>query len=94
MAIKAQVPVVPVALAGTRRVMEKGDWRISPGHVTVRVGEPIPTAGLALRDRDRLSAQVREAVLALREAGGGTQSEAADGKPATTSATARLERTA
>lgn len=94
MAIKAQVPVVPVALAGTRRVMAKGDWRISPGHVTVRVGQPIPTDGLTLRDRDRLSAQAREAVLALRDAGGGARPEAEGGQPATASATARLERTA
>ncbi len=94
MAIKAQVPVIPVAVAGTRRVMEKGDWRISPGHVTVRVGQPIPTAGLTLRDRDRLSGQAREAVVALRDAGGSTPSETEDGQPATASAAARLERTA
>ena len=94
MAIKAQVPVVPVAVAGTRRVMEKGGWRISPGQVTVRVGQPIPTAGLTLRDRDRLSAQAREAVLGLRDAGAGSRPEAAGEKPADASATGHLELTA
>ena len=94
MAIKAQVPVVPVALAGTRRVMAKGDWRISPGHVRVRVGQPIPTTGLTLRDRDRLSGQVREAILALRDADGGTPAKAAGTEPEGASAAGHLELTA
>ncbi len=80
MAIKAQTPVVPVALVGTRRIMKKGDWKILRGHVTVRVGEPIPTAGLTLRDRDDLSARAREAILGLREAAAATRSEAAEGQ--------------
>ena len=69
MAIKAQVPVVPVALIGTRRIMKKGSWRIESGHVTIRVGHPISTAGLTLRDRDRLSKQAREAIAALKAGG-------------------------
>lgn len=69
MAIKAQVPVLPVAVSGSRKVMPKGSWRISPGRVTIRVGHPIDTAGLTLKDRDRLSRKAREAVAALK--GGG-----------------------
>ena len=69
MAIKAQVPVVPVAVFGTRRVMKKGSWKISPGTVTIRVGRPIETTGLSLRDRDRLSKQARAAIAELREGG-------------------------
>ncbi len=66
MAIRAQVPVVPVAVVGTRRVMPKDSWTISPGRVTIRVGRPISTAGLALRDRERLSRRAREAIGRLR----------------------------
>lgn len=69
MAVKAQVPVLPVAVVGSRKVMRKGSWKISPGRVTIRVGRPIHTTGLTLKDRDRLARRAREAVAALR--GGG-----------------------
>lgn len=65
MAIKSQVPVVPVAILGTRRIMEKGSWRMSSGTATVIVGDPIDTSGLTLRDRNRLSRECRDAILGL-----------------------------
>jgi 1-acyl-sn-glycerol-3-phosphate acyltransferase len=43
MAIKAGVPIVPMALTGTRQFLG--------GTVTVRVGEPIRTVGLRVSDR-------------------------------------------
>jgi 1-acyl-sn-glycerol-3-phosphate acyltransferase len=65
MAIQAQVPIVPVAIHGGRASMRKGSPIVRPVDVTVRVGEPIPTAGLTLDDRDRLIGQVRAAVESL-----------------------------
>jgi 1-acyl-sn-glycerol-3-phosphate acyltransferase len=65
MAIKAQVPVVPVAIVGADRAMPKGQLYVTPGEVTVRFGEPVPTAGMTLEDRDALSERVRSALLAL-----------------------------
>jgi 1-acyl-sn-glycerol-3-phosphate acyltransferase len=59
MAIQAQVPVVPVAIRGGRDAMRKGSGIVRPVHVSVRVGKPVPTAGLAVSDRDRLLQQVR-----------------------------------
>ncbi len=59
MAIKAQVPVVPVALHGTAEAMPRGRFWVRPGIVRVEVGEPIPTAGLTIHDRDRLMETVR-----------------------------------
>jgi 1-acyl-sn-glycerol-3-phosphate acyltransferase len=59
MAIKAQAPVVPVAIRGARDAMRKGSPWIQPVHVGVIFGEPIPTAGLGLDDRDGLVAAVR-----------------------------------
>jgi 1-acyl-sn-glycerol-3-phosphate acyltransferase len=67
MAIQAQVPVVPVAIRGGRASMRKGSPIVRPVRVVVRVGEPIPTAGLTLDDRDALIARVRAAVQALLE---------------------------
>jgi len=65
LAIKAQVPVVPVALIGTYEMLPFGSGTMLPGPVTMRIGQPIPTAGLTNKDREALSQQTREAILAL-----------------------------
>ena len=69
MAIEAQVPVVPVAISGGRAAMRKGSPIVRPVHVTVRIGRPVPTAGLTLNDRDALIAQVRGEVQKLLQEG-------------------------
>jgi 1-acyl-sn-glycerol-3-phosphate acyltransferase len=66
MAINAQVPVVPVAVQGGRAAMRKGSAFVRPVRVSVRIGTPIPTAGLTLDDRDALIERVRRAVENLR----------------------------
>ena len=65
MAIQAQVPVVPVAIRGGRNAMRKGSPIVRPVHVTVRIGAPVPTAGLTLADRDDLIDRVRGEVQKL-----------------------------
>ena len=62
MAIKAQVPVVPVAVQGGTASMRKGSRVILPTTVTVRIGAPIPTKGMELADRQRLADMVRAEV--------------------------------
>ena len=69
MAIDAQVPIVPVAVSGGRDAMRKGSAVVRPARVSVRVGTPIPTAGLTLADRDRLIERVRGIVQGLLDAG-------------------------
>src|SRR6185312_2151166 len=54
MALKAQAPVVPVAIKGARDAMRKGSPLIYPARVTIRFGTPIETGTLTLDDRDRL----------------------------------------
>jgi 1-acyl-sn-glycerol-3-phosphate acyltransferase len=62
MAIKAQAPIVPVAVSGGRAAMRKGSRIVRPVTVSVRIGEPIDTAGLALGERDALIAQTRSRI--------------------------------
>ena len=62
MAIKAQAPIVPVAVSGGREAMRKGSRLIWPVTVNVDLGPPIPTGGLATTDRDSLVEQVRESI--------------------------------
>ncbi len=65
MAIEAGVPVVPVALSGTGAVLPRTGFRVRPGTIRVRVGRPIPTAGLAQAERARLAERVRDEVVRL-----------------------------
>jgi 1-acyl-sn-glycerol-3-phosphate acyltransferase len=59
MALKAQAPIVPVAIQGGRDAMRRGSKIIQPVHVSIRVGEPIETAGMDMSQRDVLIARVR-----------------------------------
>ena len=65
MAMKAEAPIVPVAIKGARDAMKKGSPVIRPVRVTVSFGEPVPTQGLTLDDRERLMERVRSAVADL-----------------------------
>jgi 1-acyl-sn-glycerol-3-phosphate acyltransferase len=65
MAIKAQAPIVPVAVQGGRAAMRRGSWVIRPVTVSVRIGCPVETAGAHLTDRDRVIAEVRRQIEAL-----------------------------
>lgn len=62
LAIKAQVDVVPVALVGTFELLPMDTYHIKPRPLEMRVGEPISTAGLTLRDLEGLSARVQAAL--------------------------------
>ena len=62
LAIKAQVDIVPVALVGTYELLPMDTYHIKPRPLAMRVGEPISTAGLKLRDMEALSAKVKKAL--------------------------------
>lgn len=64
LAIAAQVPVIPVALYGTREIMARGGWFVRSGTVHVHYLPPIPTAGLGYEDRDALADRCYEAMAA------------------------------
>jgi len=61
-AIKAGVPIVPVAIAGMRELLPMGSIHLRSGKVTVRVGDPIPTKGLTIHDREELTVRLHDAV--------------------------------
>jgi 1-acyl-sn-glycerol-3-phosphate acyltransferase len=67
MAIKAQAPIVPVAVSGGREAMRKGSWIVRPVMVDVRIGEPVETAGLTLDNRDELIDTVRARIEDMRK---------------------------
>jgi 1-acyl-sn-glycerol-3-phosphate acyltransferase len=61
-AIDAGLPVVPVSVAGSRHVMQKGRLMVCPGDVRVVVHEPIPTAGVSRDDVIAFAGAVRDIV--------------------------------
>ncbi len=67
LALHTGVPIVPFAVAGSRRVLPKGAWRVRSGPIIVRFGRPIPTEGLGQQDRDDLIQRVREEVRSMRD---------------------------
>lgn len=67
LAIDAGVPILPIALWGTRDAIQKRDWRIGPAHAVARVLEPIPTEGLIHNDIRALKERVRGAIGRARE---------------------------
>lgn len=69
LALHSGVPIVPFGVAGSRRILPKGGWRVRPGPIIVRFGAPIPTAGLTPLDREALIERVRAEVLRLRDEG-------------------------
>jgi 1-acyl-sn-glycerol-3-phosphate acyltransferase len=81
LAIRAGVPIVPVAIAGTERILPKGSLAIRPAAVRVTVQRPVETAGLADEARDRVTREVRGAIVAA--IGEGTR-PAEPGSPAGT----------
>lgn len=64
LAIRAGVPVVPVACAGANRVLPKGSMRMRPGEVVVRFCVPIDGSAYRLDQRRELSDRVRSAIAA------------------------------
>jgi 1-acyl-sn-glycerol-3-phosphate acyltransferase len=62
MAIKAQVDIVPMAIVGSYEMLKMNTFHIKPHSLELLVGDPIPTAGLTLRDMEALSARVKTAI--------------------------------
>lgn len=64
-AIKAGVPAVPIGLEGMRSIMKMHTSYVYPGTVYLRVGDPIDTSHLTIRDREALTLQLHDRVAEL-----------------------------
>lgn len=59
LAVDNQVPILPIAVAGTRNCMAKHSFVFRRARAKARVLEPVPTAGLTLADVPALRDRVR-----------------------------------
>jgi 1-acyl-sn-glycerol-3-phosphate acyltransferase len=62
MAIKAQVPLVPLTLIGTYELLPIHVYAPHPRPLLIVVGDPIPTTGLTTRDADVLTQRLYQAI--------------------------------
>jgi len=69
-AIRAGVPVVPLAMIGTQKVLPFGAGIVTPGQVTLRILKPVDTHQLTLKDRGALTEKLREIILTELERAG------------------------
>ncbi len=64
LAIEAGVPILPLAIHGTRNAVLPNDWRIGPATAVVEVLDPVSTAGMTV---DELKLVVRGRIEAARD---------------------------
>jgi 1-acyl-sn-glycerol-3-phosphate acyltransferase len=63
MAVDAGVPVVPITVSGSSRVMPKGKVKVLPGTIRLTIHEPISTAGYSRANVSELVEMVRTRVI-------------------------------
>lgn len=67
LAIRTQLPLVPIALSGVYDLLPIHTRHLYPGKLTVSIGQPIETAGMTIRQVDELTARLHTAIDTLRK---------------------------
>jgi len=62
MAIKAQVPLVPLTLVGTYELLPIHVYALRPRPLKLIVGEPISTVGMTTKEADELTQRLHEVI--------------------------------
>jgi 1-acyl-sn-glycerol-3-phosphate acyltransferase len=65
LALRTGLEITPAAVIGSRAVQKKSDWRVRPGKIIVRFGEPIETTQFDEAHREELTALVHERIASL-----------------------------
>ena len=96
LAIDAGVPILPLAVDGTRDALPKHGWVFGPAiHGHVGVLPPVPTDGLGRDDVEALRDRVRQAIIAQIAAWRGSSPADVDAlTPSSASSAARVQETA
>jgi 1-acyl-sn-glycerol-3-phosphate acyltransferase len=62
LAIKSKVPIVPIAISGSRDIMPKDRLTAAPGEIRMLVDRPVETVDCSSKDRESLMKKVREII--------------------------------
>jgi 1-acyl-sn-glycerol-3-phosphate acyltransferase len=63
MAVNAGVPILPVTVNGSFKVLPRNSLTFRPGHITVTISDPIMTLGMTEDDVPGLMEKTRNAIL-------------------------------
>lgn len=72
LAIRAQVPLVPIALSGVYDLLPMHTHHFYPCELTLNAGEPIESTGMSLREVDELTERVKQRIASMLDESGGT----------------------
>lgn len=67
LAVETGAPVLPLAVQGTRRAIEKGSAAFGKAHARVAILDPIPVEGMGTGDVERLRDDVRARIQEARD---------------------------
>ncbi len=68
LAIETGLPILPMAVHGTRTAIRKGSMKFGNADVVVRILDPVPTVGMDPKDLDDLRAGIRRDIEEARAA--------------------------
>jgi 1-acyl-sn-glycerol-3-phosphate acyltransferase len=63
LAIKGEIPIVPISISGSRFILPKNSIRIHPGKIKIVVSDPLSTNEYGYQERERLSSDVRKTII-------------------------------
>jgi 1-acyl-sn-glycerol-3-phosphate acyltransferase len=63
-AVQRKIPLLPVTVNGSRRVMRKGSFTLKPGKIQVVIGDPIDTSGYTSKTIPELIDKTRQVIIA------------------------------
>lgn len=62
LAIRTQLPVVPITILGAGNVLPKGTLAIKKSHIKIIIDNPIPTLGMNINNKDQLLQDCRNII--------------------------------
>ncbi|MBU0663680.1 MAG: 1-acyl-sn-glycerol-3-phosphate acyltransferase [Proteobacteria bacterium] len=65
LAVKAGVPIVPVAFIGSYSVLPKGAFLTRPGTITIRIGDPVVVTGYSNKNKQDLAIVIHDKIAEL-----------------------------
>lgn len=63
LAIKSGVPIVPVSIIGSARIMPKRSLKVTPGRIKMVIGKPVDVTGFNVEKRHQLIETVRNEII-------------------------------
>ena len=63
-AVRLKIPILPVTVNGSRRVMRKGGFTLKPGKIQIVIGDPIDTSGYTTDTVQELIDKTRQTIIA------------------------------